>query len=122
MVSTAALWHVFTQDALEDLLRFGTPTWKIIDNLGLPIEYTMMIDRGNDFDIINRTIVWNPAYLCKMSEITISYARFNPLYNAERQIQLREMLYDWVLKQHTRRYRNSQYSETALPLAAKPAF
>ena len=44
---SSALWQVFSSETtITDLKRYGDPFWRHLGKLNLPIDYTMMIDRG----------------------------------------------------------------------------
>jgi hypothetical protein len=106
----SALWQVFSSEtSLQDLKCYGESFWKHVAMLKLPVDFTMMIDKGNDFDVYNP----GPEYLGKLSEIPYHY-RLNPLFNQPFQIELRKKIYDWVLKTHRRRYKNSKSSMNKL--------
>lgn len=102
----SALWQVFSSEtSFQDLKCYGESFWKHVAMLDLPIDFTMMIDSGTDFDVYNP----GPKYLGKLSEIPYHY-RLNPLFNQPFQIELRKKIYDWVLTTHRRRYKNPKVS------------
>jgi hypothetical protein len=119
---TSALWHVFSPETtLQDLEHYGEPFWKHIEKLRLPIEYTMMIDRGKDFDVYNRDRKTGRSYnLCKLSQITITYSQFNPIFNEILQTELRTTIYNWLLSGHPRRYKNQNLSGAQLDFRKRP--
>jgi hypothetical protein len=116
---TAAVWHVFSPNTTkQDLDHYGAPFWQHMDKLGLPIEYTMMIDRGEDFDVYNRDRKTGKSCpLCRLSQIALGYSHFNPIFDEPHQKELRKIIYEWCLGQHQRRYKNKQHSDSALSLA-----
>jgi len=98
----AALWHVFFPTITKKELRmYGLPFWGHIIKLNLPIEFTMLVDRESDFDVYNPVLIngqREPEYLCKLSELDITFKRPNPIFNEPLQIKLREILYAWWKK------------------------
>lgn len=95
----SALWHVFSPTTTKkDLDQFGASFWIHIALLRLPVEYTMMVDTDSDFDVYNLRPRGNGLecyYLCKLSEIRLSFTHPNPLRNKHPNSELRRTLYDW---------------------------
>jgi hypothetical protein len=98
-VDGSALWQVFAPSTtVADLRQFGASFWVHIELLNLPVEFTMMIDRGGDFDVYNlrsREGGLECYFLCTLSEITLTFTHPNPLRNRHPQIELRALLNDW---------------------------
>jgi hypothetical protein len=112
----SALWQVFSSETtIKDLKRYGDPFWRHIGKLNLPIDYTMMIDRGTDFDVYNLSSS-EPYNLCRLSEIRPIHYHQNPLVNQSFQTELRKILYSWVLGHHPRRYKNTSFSADKLEI------
>jgi len=95
----SALWQVFSSTTTEkDLDQFGASFWIHIRELQLPVEFTMMVDRGTDFDVHNLRQQGNRIeryYRCKLSEITLSFKHPNPLRNKHPNNEFRKILYEW---------------------------
>ena len=88
----SALWQIFSPSTEKgNLVQYGAPFWKHIEKLKLPIEFSLLVDRGSDFDVHAKT----GEYSFKLSENLIAFNKPNPIKDEALQIQLREMLYEW---------------------------
>ncbi len=88
----SALWQIFSLSTKkEDLVQYGALFWKHIKKLELPIDFTILVDKGSDFHIHKE----DGEYSFKLSENLIAFNRQNPIKDEPLQNQLRKMLYEW---------------------------
>ena len=95
----SALWQVFSPSTSKnDLDRYGASFWVHLRKLGIPIEFTMLVDNGSDFDVyrLRRTDSGYESDLTlKLSEIPLVFPYKNPIMNEPLQIELRKLVVDW---------------------------
>jgi hypothetical protein len=88
----SALWQIFSQSTKEkDLRQYGAPFWKHIQELKLPVEFSLLVDKESDFHVHTTA----GEYSFNLSDNLIAFNRVNPIKDEPLQIKLRKMLYEW---------------------------
>lgn len=88
----SALWQIFAPSTTTmDLRQYGASFWIHVNTLKLPIEFSLLVDRGTDFDIYTE----KGEYSDKLSNFPIIFNKPNPIKEKALQIKLRKLLYAW---------------------------